>query len=163
MWRETEPLRTWTNTASASLTLELKANTAFSWLIEDKGRHACSSGIWFEPVHVPLPDLEVSPADISIEGHTVRAVIHNRGDAPAKNFLVRFMEGLPFTKGRLKADREVAALAAGDSVTLLVDWGEPPTLVYVKADPESFGYDRDDDRVAESDERNNAAYKEATK
>ena len=49
LFRETKPLQTWTNTAAATVTIPLTENAAFSWSLDDGARHACTSGIWFEP------------------------------------------------------------------------------------------------------------------
>ena len=157
LFRETEPSRTWTNASIAEVSLELAENTAFSWLIQDKGRHACTSGIWFEPKPKLLLDLVVTSDDISVERQTVRVVVHNRGEATARNFLVRVVEGFPFNGGQLKSDLTVGELRAGESKILEVKWGMRPKMVYVKVDAESFALDQDDDRVVESNERNNSA------
>jgi hypothetical protein len=160
LFRETDVMQVWSNVASASMAVTVTNNVAFSWMIEDGSRHAYTSGIWVEPQPQRAPDLVITAEDIRTEGRTVRATVHNHGDMAATNFLVRFADGLPYAGGRIVADRLVEKLDAGASVDIRVDWAAPPkpgSIVYVKADPESFALDCDDDRVAESDERNNAA------
>jgi len=63
-------------------------------------------------------------------------------------------------------DVPVDKLDAGGLLHVCVDLPAPPipgSIIYVKADPESFALDCDDDRVAESNERNNAAMRIVTR
>ncbi|MBM3888950.1 MAG: hypothetical protein FJ388_07460 [Verrucomicrobia bacterium] len=210
LFRETDVMQVWSNAASASVALTATNNVAFSWMIEDGSRHAYTFGIWVEPQPQHAADLVVTAEDIRIEGRTVRATIHNRGDMAATNFFVRFVDGLPYAGGaigsvgrvaerasvqsplaerwrvqlhvshstdqhfqsppyaggRIVADMPVEKLDPGASVDIRVDLPAPPipgSIIYVKADPESFALDCDDDRVAESNERNNAAMRIVTR
>jgi hypothetical protein len=76
--------------------------------------------------HRPLPDLALSPSDISFsvdrvvggDRVTIRATVHNAGTADASNVKVRFTDN----GTAIGADQSIASIAAGGSGTASTVW-----------------------------------------
>ena len=111
---------------------------------------------------IELPELAISPADISFEPNgpvaagtpvAVSVAVHNLGDADAAQVVVRFFDGPPPGAPRIGTDQVIASiLRNGGTGTGSVVWqaGSPGVHeICVAADP--------DDLIEETDETNNVA------
>ncbi|MDI6856629.1 MAG: CARDB domain-containing protein, partial [Candidatus Thermoplasmatota archaeon] len=106
----------------------------------------------------PLPDLAISPEDITILPSntvsngttiTINATVHNIGNAAAPNITVRF-----YADTTLIATKTISSLSPTSSITLSTTWTATPAgnyTVKVIVDPDNL--------TAESDETNNEATK----
>lgn len=140
LWKGRERIRVWEKTPIADFQETLEQPAVYHWRFSDgeKGlRRGITSGIWYDPAPRNLPDLAFG------EGKGV--VVRNQGSAPAPAFVVR--------AGAQSFD--CPALAPGESHAIEVAFEK---RTYVEIDAASEKPEIDDDRVEESDERNNTRF-----
>ncbi len=122
-----------------------------------------SVGVTEPPTDVDLPDLEVSPDDVTIippdpfEGQTARiaAIIHNIGTLDANSVIIAFYDGSPLSGGALIGTVSSALVSAGNNVLAEVPWDtfgqSGRNYIHIVVDPQ--------DVIEEFNENNNTTIK----
>ena len=104
-------------------------------------------------VTIPLPDLTVSPNDITFSNAdpqttdiTFKVTIHNNGEADATNVVVQFFDGDPETR-QLIATANIQSIQAGDSSTVETWWDVScsSTDFSVRIDPDNLIEEENED------------------
>jgi len=124
----------------------------------DGNGRAFSSAIWSEPSPPPLPDLVVDTASCRLRGRKLTLAVRNRGRAAAGGVVVEAWAGSPWKDGTRLARHVFAevGVAATQRVVLQLE-RKPDGPLFLRVDPDSYALDKNDDTIAELDERNNCA------
>jgi len=156
--REGSAVKSWKNTDRAVFRESISGNTTYAWSIVDRTGRAFSSAIWYEPSPPQLPDLVVDVQACRVKGRKLTLAVRNVGHAPARAVVVEAWSGSPWKDGtRIARHTFVEVGAAGTEQVVLRLKKKPDGPVFVRVDPDSYALDKNDDAIAELDERNNCA------
>jgi len=159
--REGFEVKSWINADRAVFKERISANTAYAWRIvdgKDAKRRAFSSAIWYEPSPPALPDLLVDVKASRIRGRKLTLAVRNIGNVPARDVIVEAWSGFPWKDGKRIARHTFEVVDGGGAQQIVVQLKKRPVgHVFVRVDPDSYALDRNDDTIAELDERNNCA------
>jgi hypothetical protein len=155
--REGKEAKHWTDTDRAEFDEVVSRNTAYAWRVLDGEGRVFSSAIWYEPKPPRRPDLAVDVPSCTLRDRTLKVVVRNKGDAPARNVVVEAWASFPWAKGVLLAGATLAEVGAASVQPVVLRLKENAESVFIRVDPDSYALDRNDDRIEELDERNNCA------
>jgi len=157
LYREGTEVGCWLGKARVRFREAITRNAAYAWRIDDGKGRAFSSAIWFEPVPDSRPDLLIVEKASTLVGGKLGLSVRNDGGAPARAVVVEVWSDFPFRKGRLLERRTVPEIGAGAITRITFRLKPAPDRVFIRVDPDAYALDRDDDKIEESDERNNCA------
>ena len=156
--KEGSAVKTWTNTDRAVFRESISENAAYAWSIADRTGRAFSSAIWYEPSPPRLPDLLVDVRSSRIKGRKLTLAVRNVGVVPARGVVVEAWSGFPWKDGERIARHTFVEVGVAATERIVLKLAKRPRgPVFVRVDPDSYALDRNDDAIAELDERNNCA------
>ncbi len=159
--REGTEIKSWVNADRAVFKERISDNAAYAWRIVDGKsgkRRAFSSAIWYEASPPALPDLLVDTKASRVRGRNLTLAVRNVGSVPARDVIVEAWTGSPWKDGTRVARHTFAVVAEGGKQEIVLKLAKRPVgRVFVRVDPDSYALDRNDDAIAELDERNNCA------
>lgn len=157
LWREEERVAVATGEAVLEHQDQIRANCAYTFKIVHGQSSALTSGIWFEPVHSPQPDLAIDPISPAWDEGLATAVVRNEGDAAARFVRVGFFDRLPGSGAVAPIGVvEIDLLHPGEALPVDSFMPRQPPLLYVAAGSAlGIGWEPS----GESELRNNAVYR----
>lgn len=141
--------------AGESFTFTPSATGYYAIVVTNKNGGDGSYTVSVSTLSTPLPDLTLSPSDISWDSASsqITATIHNVSDVSASGVRVDFFNGNP-ANNDLVGSQTIAAIAAAGNRNAVVTWSNAPEgtqTVYVVVDSAHLG----SGAILEGDEANN--------